>query len=185
MKLIQVHSLGGCFSCCNPKTSVAVSIPQGGFAVGQKIPVKIDCVNNSNTDIQRINIRLMRSCIYVSSTPHVKLKEEKLEKIVAIYTNGIESGATKSILSSIEVPQFLAASNGRLCSVIRIEYFIQVEGLTGWCGKSFKMLLPITIFKRSEPIETVHPPEIQFPTAPLTLNETPVNDLRKMSYTFF
>ena len=123
-----------CLFCASGPLVMTVSIPYTGFAVGQRVPIKIDYVNKSDVDVERTRIKLKRYFSYTSHTPERKTRVDA-EKMVETYVEGVRGGASKNIETNLEIPQTMMCSNGKFCEVVRISYAVVLEGVVGGCEK--------------------------------------------------
>lgn len=114
-----------------------------GFAVGQNVPVSIDYKNNSNVEILRTKVSLLRRVTYTSHDPIAKKVEN--EKIFVAYAAGVKPGETKNFNVKFYIPLSMKSSNRRYCPIIAIDYAIEVIGEVNGYHKNLIILFPITI----------------------------------------
>ncbi|KAG5676255.1 hypothetical protein PVAND_006103 [Polypedilum vanderplanki] len=152
-----------------------ISLPYTGFAIGQKIPIKIKYLNQGTVSVKETEIKLKRLISFTSQTPHVKVKTEK-QMMSKVVTGGVESKSSIEHDCYLEIPKIALNSNGLYCRVVRVEYFLKIEAHVGMFHNNVKIVVPITI--GSSPI-TMHAesyvqenlgypiaPSIYSPTAP-------------------
>lgn len=133
-----------CLFCASDPCIITVSIPHGGFAAGQVIPVKIEYANKSNSDVIRTRIKLKRTFSFTSSTPEHKTRSDT-DKMVEIYDAGVKGGESKVIECLLEIPGIMVSSNSRFCRVVQISYFLEVECEVDGCHSNPVLRFPITI----------------------------------------
>jgi len=114
-----------------------------GFAVGQNVPVAIEYKNNSNVEILRTKVTLLRRVTYTSHDPTAKKVED--EKIFVAYAAGVKQGESKSLNVKFYIPMSMKSSNRRYCPIIAIDYAIEVIGEVNGYHKNLIILFPITI----------------------------------------
>lgn len=114
-----------------------------GFAVGQNVPVSIDYKNNSNVEVLRTKVTLLRRVSYTSHDPIAKKVEN--EKIFVANAAGVKPGETKTFNVKFYIPLSMKSSNRRYCPIIAIDYAIEVIGEVNGYHKNLIILFPITI----------------------------------------
>ncbi|KAL7040027.1 hypothetical protein ACKWTF_000224 [Chironomus riparius] len=114
-----------------------------GFAVGQNVPVTIEYKNNSNVEILRSKVTLLRRVTYTSHDPIAKKVEN--EKIFVAYAAGVKQGESKSFNVKFYIPLSMKSSNRRYCPIIAIDYAIEVIGEVNGYHRNLTILFPITI----------------------------------------
>lgn len=133
-----------CFLCVGASCFITVSIPYGGYAVGQLIPIKIEYINQTESDIRYTNVKLWQKNRFKSSTPEANLKIFT-EKIAEIIVDGAKKGETKNIECNLKIPENLMNSTGRFSRVVEVSYFLEIEGFVSGCHSDIKFHFPITI----------------------------------------
>ena len=111
-----------CFPCESQPCYVTISIPHTGYAAGQEIPITIDYINYSSSEILITFITLNRTFNYTSLAPNYKVKTET-EKMVSIQVEGINEKSSRKSIYNLKIPLIMENSNSRFCSVIQICYF--------------------------------------------------------------
>lgn len=134
-------------SCEGGKCEMRATILQSAFAVGQEIPIKIDCKNLSNIDVKEIAVKLIQEKNVTSFTPKtiVKPYEKTTEKKLRL--DGVKSGA--SLMNRevfISIPSDITHSNERFCKVVTVKHTLEVRGIKSWYKKDLLIEFPITIF---------------------------------------
>lgn len=156
-----------CLFCQSGPLLFSVSIPYSGFAGGQKIPIRVEYSNKSDVEVESTRVKLKRSIHFVSHTPETKTRTDT-EKMVEKFYPGVSENGSIDMMCEIDVPIILMNSNGNFCNVIRIEYFIEVEGIVGSCHTNPEVRLPITIGSIPINFDTgysvpMHPEQPQIP----------------------
>lgn len=133
-----------CLFCQSGPCAITVTIPYGGFAAGQAIPMRIEYANRSNIDIERTYVKLKRTFSFTSSTPETKTRTS-IDKIFEIALEGARKSQTNIIDCRITIPPNLVNSNSRFCRVVQVSYNIEVESCVSECHSNPKLYLPVTI----------------------------------------
>jgi hypothetical protein len=133
-----------CLFCQSGPCVITVTIPCGGYAAGQTIPMKIEYANRSNNEIEKTYVRLMRTFSYTSSSPETKTKTDT-EKMTETRVEGARKGQTNIINCILGVPPTMINSNSKFCRVFQVSYYIEIEGSVGGCHSNPKFHFPITI----------------------------------------
>lgn len=167
-----------CLFCQSGPCMLTVTIPYGGYAAGQTIPIKIEYCNQSNVDVERTRIRLKRFTNFTSQTPETKTKSEKMD-VVQIMVDGVKQGTNNNMECSLLLPSILVSSNGRFCRVVRTEYVLQVEGVVGDCHSNPKINIPIEI-GRVAIADFVQQPTTYFPQQPIVAPTAPLVDINSI-----
>ncbi|XP_065354354.1 arrestin domain-containing protein 3-like [Calliphora vicina] len=66
-----------CWSCSNGTVNTTLTIPFGGYAIGQSIKYSLYIQNQSMNDIEGYTIEFNRKIIFTARTPRHKVREEK------------------------------------------------------------------------------------------------------------
>lgn len=193
-----------CFFCQSGPCIITTTIPFGGYAVGQGIPIRIEYANRSNTEIESTFVKLKRTYSYTSSTPHSKTKTDTT-KLVEFTVGGARKGQTNIIDCIMNIPPTAVNSNSRYCRVFQVSYFLEIVGVVGGCHSNPKIILPIqigsvgigdfspfnlnsTIYANAPGVYPINPISNVFPHQPMTsiapsapnLIDIGHNDLRKL-----
>lgn len=134
-----------CFFCSTGKCLITVTIPCEGFSAGKSIPIKVEYANESNIDIERTLVKLLRTVQYICSTPYTETKKE-YDKMVEISVEGCKTLQNKSLNFSLEIPENVFGSNVRYCKIIQVSYSLRVESVVSGCHINPAFAFPITIF---------------------------------------
>lgn len=164
------------FRCQSGRCNFIVSIPHRGFSAGQAIPIKIECENNSQTDINQIQFKLTRTFTFTSITPIVKSKT-KTEKLVQMHVAGVKNNQTKEIKSSLKIPSNIPNSNSQLCRVVQVSYTLKIVCIVSGFNGASKFIFPITIGAVSPLNHSLNSTQTAV-QAPMTTSQYPVVNLR-------
>ena len=123
---------------------IVAEIPRKGFAIGEFIPITIDYKNESNVDIYRTGIRLIREITKkcpIEGNPKIK-KSEKV--IFNSEIEGVPKRSSKTVKCKFKVPN-IYASNNHHCHIISIAYFIKIVAKSSGMHKYKIIRLPVII----------------------------------------
>lgn len=133
-----------CLFCQSGPCAITVTVPYGGYAAGQALPLRIEYVNRSNISIERTYLKLKRNFNFTSSTPETKTRTDTT-KIFEVYVEGAPKGQTNVIDCTVTIPHSIVNSNSRFCRVVQVSYFIELESVVSECHSNPKIKIPITI----------------------------------------
>jgi hypothetical protein len=133
-----------CLFCKSEPLIMKVRLPRTGFALGEKIPVNIELINKSSTDIAATTLTLKRIDVFNSEIPFEKTKTTK-EEIVEKRAIGAKRGDTVQFDETIEVPAVLRISNNRYCKVFQITYELIFGCETSGLSVGPEITIPITL----------------------------------------
>lgn len=134
------------FCCCWCKSEpliLKVRLPKTGYALGEKIPVNVEIINKSSTDVLETSYAIKRVDRFNSLSPE-KQRELK-EKVVLTTSRGAKAGETVSFEELVEIPLILMTSNSRYCKVFQISYELKFTAETDGMSMSPEIHIPITI----------------------------------------
>ncbi|XP_070494891.1 arrestin domain-containing protein 3-like isoform X2 [Chironomus tepperi] len=122
---------------------ISVSIPRTGYTSGEEIHVNILYSNQSDVDIKKTAVRLVKCLIFTSQSPE-KVKIEKV-RLSSKLVPGVDAGRSRGIEITVQVPAVKLTSNRRFSQVVVIEYAIEVEGDADGFHSNPIVSVPITI----------------------------------------
>ena len=143
-KTIETYSNTSSLFCASGRLEMTIQLPYTGFAVGQKVPIKIFYDNKSNKNVTRTRMVLKRITTYNATTPHPKTKS-KAENMFIVNTNGVQDGASTSFESIFEIPRVMLCTNDNSCHVVTITYVMKIEAVLSGCTSNLTTVLPVVI----------------------------------------
>ncbi|KAL7040025.1 hypothetical protein ACKWTF_000222 [Chironomus riparius] len=130
--------------CKSGRLQMTVHLPYSGFAIGQKVPIKIDYENKSNVDVSSTKMILRRIVSYHAQTPHPSVKVDA-EDLIVTNTVGVKAGDSTSCESIFEIPIVILCTNEKSCRVLSITYAMKIEAvLSGW-HSNINVVFPVVI----------------------------------------
>jgi hypothetical protein len=178
-----------CLFCRSGPLMLTVSVPCCGFAGGNRVPIRIEYINRSNVEVESTKVKLKRIISFTSHSPESKTRCDT-EKMVELYVDGVSKNGSVELETNLEIPIVMMNTNQRFCHVVRVSYYLEVEGVVSGCHTNVSIQIPIEI--GSVPIQldtgfnvpqnTYYPPQpsaplVQLPSAPKDDYKT---DLRKL-----
>jgi hypothetical protein len=159
---------------------MTASVPYSGFSSGQKIPIMIKYFNHSNVEVEQTKIRLKRVVTYTSHSPKTS-KKVSTEMVVEKLSSGVATGEAIEIECCLEIPRSMMNSNADFCNIIRIKYYLEIEGVVTGCSANPQVKILITIGKipiqlENEPLDNQLPP----PFNQLVMTNYQEEELRKL-----
>lgn len=133
-----------CFCCTSDPLILKVRLPKTGFALGEKIPMKVELINKSSNNVNHTTFTLKRVEKFNSVSPSEKTKILK-EEVAEIRSGGVKGGETTSFEEFIQIPQVLMISNNKYCKVFQVTYEIKLTAETDGVSTSPHLYIPITI----------------------------------------
>lgn len=134
------------FCCCWCKSEpliIKVRLPRTGYALGEKIPVNVEIINRSSTNVVETTYAIKRVDRFKSTSPE-KEKELK-EKVFSSSSQGAKAGETVSFKELVKIPMILMTSNSRFCKIFQISYELKFTAETDGMSMSPEIHIPITI----------------------------------------
>ncbi|CAG9797196.1 unnamed protein product [Chironomus riparius] len=122
---------------------ISVSIPRSGYTSNQEVLVNILYSNQSDVDIKKTAVRLVKCLILTSQSPQ-KVKIEKI-RLISNLVQGVDAGRSKGIEIIVPIPAIKLTSNRRFSQILTIEYAIEVEGDADGFHSNPIVSVPITI----------------------------------------
>lgn len=123
----EVKTFCCCF-CASKPVMLSASIPQSGFVVGQPVTIKVSVNNPTNTEINHIEIYVVKQITYNSQTPYHKSKYEEVQ-LHRINHGSVIKNCQKEYMIDLTIP-FTTSSTGNtqsLVTVIDIAYKLIVK----------------------------------------------------------
>lgn len=133
-----------CLCCKSGPLILKVCLPKTGFAWGENIPICVEMINRSRTDVSHTTIKLKRVDTFISQLPFESKKFVEL-KLDFLQCRGAKAGETVAFEELLQIPPVCVISNNRYCKVFQITYEVRVNAEIGGISVSPKVLIPITI----------------------------------------
>lgn len=133
--------------CCIPlggPYTIIVGLPCTGFANEQKIPLTVECINNSNVNVRRLKVALRKLITYHAKLPHSETKREDIKLSSLKFAISIGKQQTKQFTGELMVPK-ATALNVDHCNLIEVSHRLEVITEAGGCSSGFVFDIPITI----------------------------------------
>ncbi|ALC47979.1 CG18747 [Drosophila busckii] len=143
---VAAHSEGYRTFCCGPcKTDplkMEVNLPQAGYVPGQRIPINVVVINNSNMAVSKLDLYLVMLVRYLSVSP----EHSRVDRIVISKAKGdsILRRSTRSLTVELTVPSTPPTCLS-LCKLIQIAYQLEVEASVKSVREQQLITMPITI----------------------------------------
>lgn len=160
-----------CLFCKSEPLILKVRLPKTGFSLGEKIPISVEMVNKSSTDVTHTTFTLKRVDKFNSQSPSVKSNIVK-EEMVETRREGAKGGENISFEELLQIPQVLMISNDRYCKVFQVTYELKFTAETDGMSVSPEIHIPITI-------GTVRSQNENYPASAPPISDMMLNDLRK------
>ncbi|XP_030558985.1 arrestin domain-containing protein 17 isoform X1 [Drosophila novamexicana] len=143
---LPAHSENYRTFCCGPcKTApikMELHLPQAGYVPGQRIPVTVLLINNSNVAVSEVRLSLVMLVRYFSVTP----EHSRVDRIVIGKAKGdsVLRRSTRSLTLDMVVPSTPPTCLD-VCKLIQIAYQLEVEALIKSLREHQMITMPITI----------------------------------------
>jgi hypothetical protein len=141
---VEEQSSFYCYCCNVGKLHMTVTLPRGGFARGQAIPILIGYRNDSKVWVTNTDIKLRQVMTFRSQTPWERVRTEEVT-LVAITRRGVRDREQADLDLNIESPGNLVASNGRFCRLVRVAYFVRIEAVVDEFHSNVVIEVPVEI----------------------------------------
>lgn len=134
--------------CClcfrsHPLT-IKIRLPKTGFVSGEIIPITVELINRSNTDILNTTFALKKVKHFITQTPFEKIREKK-EKVAKMHSWGVKAGKSLVFKQLLQIPQSLMISSNQYCKVLQITYELEVTFEPKGFSSPSSYHIPITI----------------------------------------
>lgn len=103
------------------------SMPQCGYAPGDKINVDVEVNNQSTVEIENVTLSLMKVDNFSCQTPWSKLEKKTEMKMSEVTCQAVKAGYVAKIKEQVSVPLSIPMSSVMFCNVYQICYVIQVS----------------------------------------------------------
>ncbi|XP_063708996.1 arrestin domain-containing protein 17-like [Culicoides brevitarsis] len=133
--------------CCIPLGGIyrlTFSMPYSGFCNDQKIPICLECVNNSNVYVKGLKVALRKLITYHSEIPHAETKRDDIKVAVLKFQVSVDKQQTKQFSGELTVPA-KTATNLANCSIIQISHRLEVITELSGCHSNYVFDVPVTI----------------------------------------
>ncbi|XP_065354353.1 arrestin domain-containing protein 3-like [Calliphora vicina] len=133
-----------CWWCCsNGTVNTTLTIPFGGYAIGQSVKYSLYVQNQSMDDIEGYTIEFNRKIIFVARTPHHKVREDKTTLHKKSYGIRCLRLTTRIFDGNFLIVSTPPTTEGE--SIISVRYSIKVILNMAGCSSDNSMSVPIVI----------------------------------------
>lgn len=133
-----------CWVCKSDPLFLKVQLPRTGFGLGEKIPIYVEMVNRSSRNVTATCFVLKKIEQFNSLMPFKKNK--MIESTIAIKrSTGVRAGKAINFSEVLEIPENVATSNNRLCTVFQIKYELKFTAFNDGVSNPTDIVIPITI----------------------------------------
>ncbi|KAL7027417.1 hypothetical protein ACKWTF_005431 [Chironomus riparius] len=133
-----------CCFCSSGQLTLKASIPISGFAIGQNIPIDIEYSNQSDIDVIRTEIKLIKIVKFTSSTPQVKTKTIP-ETILETFTDGVAKRSAAKFTSNSKLPTVMHTSNEHCTRILQVSYKLEITAKVSGIRSNVSVPISITI----------------------------------------
>lgn len=134
-----------CCLCCESDPLIMIMrVPKTGFGLGETIPVHVELINKSTTNIISTEFQLRKVEEYISNVPETKSRMCS-EKITSKTSRGVAPLQIKKLDETLLIPSMLCTSNDRFCSVVKIKYCVRLKAYPEGLNKAVDMDIMIAI----------------------------------------
>jgi Arrestin (or S-antigen), N-terminal domain/Arrestin (or S-antigen), C-terminal domain len=132
-----------CWPCSSDPLIMTVQIPMAGYVAGQQIDIDIEVNNQSNIDIEDMEVVLRKNIVYFVRDPNESSKSNEVQ-VTGAQLPGVKALSTFKEQRKLEIPP-ISPTDTTHSSIIHQSYELLVTGTVGGCHGNPTILIPITI----------------------------------------
>lgn len=136
-----------CLFCELDPVIMTMRLPKCGFGLGETIPVHVEVVNKSTTNIMSTEFHLKKIEDYHASEPFHDKSRTCSKNVASKNSHGVARLHTKKFNEKLKIPDTLPTSNDRLCAVFQVKYAVVFKAYPVGLNTSFDIEAMITIGK--------------------------------------
>lgn len=146
MPVQMEHVKSFCLFKCSPQLATAyASVPQGGFARGQVIPISCQINNKTNVVFEDVKVSLVRRVQATSTSPRHNQRESTFtEAEVTMPLVEDTRNRLMDIRGELLVPAECMVSN-HFAAYVLVDYHLNLEFRVVGCHSNFDIQLPVEI----------------------------------------
>ncbi|XP_062563572.1 arrestin domain-containing protein 2-like isoform X2 [Armigeres subalbatus] len=129
-----------CWPCKSRPLLITVELPAKGYVPGQKIPLTITLNNTSSVALNGVKSSLDRIECYISTIPYEKTN--RVHKTLASVSTAVTNDVYSRVTQFLDIPSIAPTGS---CSILTIEYELNIIAQVESCRINPKIKIPITI----------------------------------------
>ncbi|GAB0088638.1 hypothetical protein DMENIID0001_031000 [Sergentomyia squamirostris] len=132
------------WSCTMSPAVITITLPQTGFLRKDIIPIGIRISNSSSVEVTGVQVKLIKSVSFKSTTPKVKERKERTKIVFQTFNLvGRTNNRNIDINARLAIP--LTPPTCEQSSSIKTIYYVEVAVYVSGCHKTTRTTTPITI----------------------------------------
>lgn len=144
---VEVEEIKTFHCCCYSARplKIKIRIPKSCFELGERIPISVEMINKSSTDVRHTTISLQRIENMTSQRANINVTKTDKINVAKVRCRGVRRGDSTSFDEFFVIPMQLAILNDQFCNIFQVAYELQVIVKTGGISRSPRFTIPITI----------------------------------------
>lgn len=115
-----------CWCCAGGNISMDVELPKTAFVAGENIPLKVFISNLSNSNVESVNVKLLKDVTYRVTRPRHESRSDS-DLIQTLREHGVGAHGEHTFNLNLHIPPNLQIPNFTKCELFGVSYNLQVS----------------------------------------------------------
>lgn len=115
-----------CWCCAGGNVSMDVELSKTAFVPGENVPLKIFISNLSNSNVESVNVKLLKDVTYRVTRPHHESRSNS-DIIETLREHGVGAHGEHTFNLNLHIPPSLQVPNFTKCELFEVSYNLQVS----------------------------------------------------------
>ena len=103
-----------------------VELPKTAFVPGETIPFKISICNLSNSNVEKVKVKLVKTTTYKVTSPKHESKTDE-ENLVSFSEHGVGAHGEYTYNLELQIPGYIDVPNFTKCELFKVSYELEVS----------------------------------------------------------
>jgi hypothetical protein len=121
-----------CWCCKGGDVTMDVELPKIAFVPGETIHFKVTITNLSNSNVENLKVKFVKTVKYRVTSPHSESKED-VDNILNFTDHGVGAHGEHTFNLQLAIPEFVEVPNFTKCELFKVSYALEVSAEMAGC----------------------------------------------------
>lgn len=133
--------------CCwiwrNGPLNISAYVPYTGFLFNSQVPIRIECENGSNVDLNAVKVYIKQIATFHCNEPKRETRTDE-QQLCETKLDGVPKHSTKTIQGILVIPD-IKSTNLAGCTSIEIKHILKMKGITTGTNANLFNEVPVVL----------------------------------------